>query len=1363
MGVKFDYILGALRLKDTSKGGVTPAELDAEIAARVAEDNTLQSNIDAVNSLVTEIETDLGEEIIARANADSTLQGNIDTLTSVTNEIEIDLGELQTNIDNEASTRASADNSLSSRASILENNVLKVLYFATINTASGTITKPTGSTIILNDFPSALDAVVETLVSGEPSGLTPTTAGGAAISVTSLDTSGNYVLSGIPTGNIAFLYVLSIPDIYRGNLTFDNIIEAQRTNLASIGYVDAKIIDSIADADTDHAPSRNAVFDALALKADKVSITGATKTKITYNAQGIVTAGTDATTVDIADTTNKRYQTDNQQSFNDATSSIQTQLNAKQSLDSDLTTIAAINANTGSGVLASDGSGWIYKTYSALKTALDLTKSDVGLSSVDNTSDVNKPVSTAQATADAAVLVSANSYSDSLVVGLLDDRGNFDASGNVFPSSGGSGSAGAIKKGDLWSISVAGTLGGHAVTIGDVIRALSDTPGQTDSNWNITENNFGYVAENTANKTSTITGNESSTTLYSNIKGVVDWVKQGLTGVLSSKTTPVDADSVIISDSADSSKTKTVTYTNVKAFLKTYFDGIYQAGLGYTAENIANKDTDSTFAANSDTKYPSQKAVKTALALKMDKLIPTAVKTGSYTAVVDDFIPVDATAATRVITLPTAPTDQSIIAIKMIAVSGSFVTTINTGGSDVFNKSGGGTSLNLTLVNQAMLLQYKSSSAIWYVLSDDLSLSTLDTRYVNGVLDTDGTLAANSDTKVASQKATKTYADTKQTALGFTPENSVNKDATGGYVGLTLFKINFKNALNTITSFLTNANTVARTYIFQDRNGTIADDTDLALKENLSNKVTDFTVVNNTVYPTTQAVRNEILSQLATLSSKADVQYASAVALPANTYNNGSSGVGATLTGNSNGPLLIDGVTILVAQAGQKVLVTAEATSANNGWYTITQVGVITISPYILTRDTLSDTAAEIGAGYLTGVVANNSFTAGTNNGKVYISIAVDPFTVGTTALTFSQVGGTYTNGNGISLTGSTFSIDLTVVVDKTTAQTLTNKTLTAPVINSPTGIVKGDVGLGNVSNALQLIAANNLSDLVSAKTARVNIGIETRTTHGDSDYTILLSDKYLVTSATLTAPRVWTLPAASTFNPGQEINIEDEFGGVTSTNTITITRGGSDTINGGTTEIINSAYGARRLFSDGVSKWSFNGAEVFLAKTQTLTNKSIDGNNNTFSNIVYTNFKTVIGNATKYDGYDVNGAPSLFGNTDSFQVTFNGFGGVATANAFALNPKFKCGATIVGWTIEGDNDSGSSVVDLQRWGGAAYTSIIGSGNKPTISSGRQATAVQNGSWTSITLATSDRLKAVLSSNSVFTHVVVTFYYNITS
>lgn len=74
------------------------------------------------------------------------------------------------------------------------------------------------------------------------------------------------------------------------------------------------------------------------------------------------------------------------------------------------------------------------------------TKGDVGLGNVDNTSDVNKPVSTAQASADTAALNAAKAYADGLVVGLLDDRGNYNASVNTFPASGGSGTAGAILK-----------------------------------------------------------------------------------------------------------------------------------------------------------------------------------------------------------------------------------------------------------------------------------------------------------------------------------------------------------------------------------------------------------------------------------------------------------------------------------------------------------------------------------------------------------------------------------------------------------------------------------------------------------------------------------------------------------------------------------------------------------------------------------------------------------------------------------------------------------------------------------------------------------------------------------------------------
>jgi hypothetical protein len=117
-------------------------------------------------------------------------------------------------------------------------------------------------------------------------------------------------------------------------------------------------------------------------------------------------------------------------------------------------------------------------------------------------------------------LSTAEAYADALVVSMLDDRGNYNASGNVFPSSGGSGPAGSVAKGDLWTISVAGTLGGQAVTAGDVVRSKVDGPGQTAGNWVITENNFGYVAENSANKDTDGTLAANSDTKYASQKAV---------------------------------------------------------------------------------------------------------------------------------------------------------------------------------------------------------------------------------------------------------------------------------------------------------------------------------------------------------------------------------------------------------------------------------------------------------------------------------------------------------------------------------------------------------------------------------------------------------------------------------------------------------------------------------------------------------------------------------------------------------------------------------------------------------------------------------------------------------------------------
>jgi hypothetical protein len=68
------------------------------------------------------------------------------------------------------------------------------------------------------------------------------------------------------------------------------------------------------------------------------SITGATKTKVTYDAKGLVTAGADATTADIADSTNKRYVTDAQLTVIGNTSGTNTGDNAVNSLYSGLAT-----------------------------------------------------------------------------------------------------------------------------------------------------------------------------------------------------------------------------------------------------------------------------------------------------------------------------------------------------------------------------------------------------------------------------------------------------------------------------------------------------------------------------------------------------------------------------------------------------------------------------------------------------------------------------------------------------------------------------------------------------------------------------------------------------------------------------------------------------------------------------------------------------------------------------------------------------------------------------------------------------------------------------------------------------------------
>jgi len=125
---------------------------------------------------------------------------------------------------------------VNSRITTLENNVYKILYFQTISAATGTITKPTNSTILLDQFYSGGDAIVETLSNGQPTGQSPLTGGGSVVSVTSFDVNGNYVLSGTPSAfDVALVYILTIKAIDYGNLNVANIMAMEDFNAGGGG------------------------------------------------------------------------------------------------------------------------------------------------------------------------------------------------------------------------------------------------------------------------------------------------------------------------------------------------------------------------------------------------------------------------------------------------------------------------------------------------------------------------------------------------------------------------------------------------------------------------------------------------------------------------------------------------------------------------------------------------------------------------------------------------------------------------------------------------------------------------------------------------------------------------------------------------------------------------------------------------------------------------------------------------------------------------------------------------------------------------------------------------------------------------
>lgn len=195
------------------------------------------------------------------------------------------------------------------------------------------------------------------------------------------------------------------------------------------------------------------------------------------------------------------------------------------------------------------------------------------------------------------------------------------------------------------------------------------------------------------------------------------------------------------------------------------------------------------------------------------------------------------------------------------------------------------------------------------------------------------------------------------------------------------------------------------------------------------------------------------------------------------TYNNGTSGVGATLTNaGTQVALVIDGVTVAT---NDRVLIYTQTNQTQNGVYVVTDTGSGSTN-WVLTRSTDTDSYGPsdpdaLGEGDAFFVSQGN-----TGAGELYVCNTPGTITFGTTNITFTQIAATavYTAGTAISVTNNVITNtapDQTVTLTQGGATTITGTYPNFTITSTDTTYTAGG-GIGLAGTTFSVAAGSGLT-----------------------------------------------------------------------------------------------------------------------------------------------------------------------------------------------------------------------------------------------------------------------------------------------